>query len=127
MQIRVLSRPVRWGSHISMGPGAKCVLANSEHTQPSWALGAAGWTKCLTAVWTLIPHAVGKEKLDALHPFAVAASTQMLLWHQQVSKQISETPLRALQSVGVPHRFELALLFQADFRTWKLMTVMISD
>lgn len=100
MQIRVLSRPVRWGSHISMGPGAKCVLANSEHTQPSWALGAAGWTKCLTAVCTLNPHAVGKEKLDALHPFAVAASTQMLLWHQQVSKQISETPLRALQSVG---------------------------
>lgn len=84
-----------------MGPGAKCALANSEHTQPPWVSEAVDWTKCLTAQsadWISI--AIMKEKLEVLHAFAVATSTQMFPWHQLASKQISETPVKALKSVG---------------------------
>lgn len=84
-----------------MGPGAKCALANSEHTQPPWVSEAVDRTKCLTAQsadWISI--AIMKEKLEVLHGFAVATSTQMFPWHQLASKQISETPVKALKSVG---------------------------
>lgn len=101
MQIQFPSKKVRWGSHVYMGPDAKRALANPEYTQPPWVSEAGDWTKCLTAQsadW--ISTAITKEKLEVLHPFAVATSTQMFPWHQVASKQISETPMRALKSVG---------------------------
>lgn len=49
MQIQFPSKKVRWGSHVYMGPDAKCALANPEHTQPPWVSEAGDWTKCLTA------------------------------------------------------------------------------
>ena len=102
MQIQLLSNEVSWGSHVYMGPGAKCALANSEHTQLPWVSEAVDWIKCFTAQpadWISI--AIMEEIFkEVLHPFAVATSTQMFPWHQLSSKQISETPVRALKSVG---------------------------
>lgn len=49
MQIQLLSKEIRWGSHVYMGPGAKCALAKSKHTWPPQVSGAVEWPKRLTA------------------------------------------------------------------------------